>query len=56
MIAELLNSRNLWNENEELKKRIIQLEKKVDLLMNWCDQRKYFKQFMKNFNDNKIER
>ena len=29
------NGRNLWNENNELKKKIIELEKKVDLLMEW---------------------
>ena len=29
------SGRNLFNENNELKKRVIELEKKVELLMEW---------------------
>ena len=41
VVAESLSSendnRNLWNENNELKQRIIELEKKVELLMEWSN-------------------
>ena len=41
VVAEPLSSendnRNLWNENNELKQKVIELEKKVELLMEWTN-------------------